>query len=130
MIIGTLRSQLVYAAKERGLSDASLEEVLTKVGLANMVKRVGGLHATLDWSNVLATGEQQRLSFARLLLAGADYAFLDEATTALDAESESELYEILKSTLKTYISVGHQRSLLPHHDRVLELKGDGLWTLR
>lgn len=47
-----------------------------------------------DWSGVLSLGEQQRLAFARLLLARPPLALLDEATSALDGANERRLYEV------------------------------------
>lgn len=47
-----------------------------------------------DWSGMLSLGEQQRLAFARLLLAGPKLALLDEATSALDTKNEALLYKV------------------------------------
>jgi energy-coupling factor transporter ATP-binding protein EcfA2 len=47
-----------------------------------------------DWSGVLSLGEQQRLAFARLLLAAPRLALLDEATSALDTKNEALLYQV------------------------------------
>lgn len=58
----------------------------------------GSLHAALsyvaDWSGMLSLGEQQRLAFARLLLAAPTLALLDEATSALDTTNEALLYKV------------------------------------
>lgn len=43
---------------------------------------------------MLSLGEQQRLAFARLLLAGPKLALLDEATSALDTKNEALLYKV------------------------------------
>jgi ABC-type uncharacterized transport system fused permease/ATPase subunit len=47
-----------------------------------------------DWSGILSLGEQQRLAFARLLLAAPRLALLDEATSALDTKNEALLYQV------------------------------------
>jgi ABC-type uncharacterized transport system fused permease/ATPase subunit len=47
-----------------------------------------------DWSGILSLGEQQRLAFARLLLAAPRLALLDEATSALDTTNEGLLYKV------------------------------------
>ncbi len=54
-------------------------------------------------------GEQQRVAFARLLLHRPGLAFLDEATGAVDSETEALLYRALQNQLSSYISIGEIR---------------------
>lgn len=129
MVLGTLRSQLLYGVSSRSLPDQRLLEVIKGVGLEKTLSRVGGLGVTLDWPNFLSTGEQQRLAFARLILARPDFAFLDEATTALDSKGEGELYTKLDELTQTFVSVGYRSTLAKYHSLVLELNGDGSWHL-
>jgi len=128
MILGTLRDQLLYPLVNRNITDHDLAAVLETVNLGNLVERVGGLDITLPWAEMLSLGEQQRLTFARLLLAKPQYAMLDESTSALDESNESRLYGLLKDSGATYISVGHRQSLLKHHQSSLVLEGNGRWT--
>jgi putative ATP-binding cassette transporter len=88
------------------------------------------LDAELEWEKVLSVGEQERLAFARILLSRPQFILLDEATSALDLANESRLYQTLKSTSATIFSVSHHYQLIKYHDQVLELAGDGDWTLR
>jgi putative ATP-binding cassette transporter len=130
MVLGPLRSLLVYGQGGPGVHDDELEDVVRRVGLEGMVQRVGGLGATLDWTNALSTGEQQRIAFARLLLAQPSFVFLDEATTAVDAATEAYLYRLVRDLTPNFISIGHRVILETYHDMVLELKGDdGGWHL-
>ena len=68
-------------------------------------------------------GEQQRLAFARALLAKPDWIFLDEATASVDPEAETELYQILKERLPnaTLVSIAHRPSVAAFHERRLNL---------
>lgn len=129
MILGTLRQQLLYPFTDRGVDDEKLHQVMELVNLGYIPEQVNGFDVELDWANVLSLGEQQRLAFARLLLTQPGYAILDEATSALDLKNEERLYQKLKETQTTYISVGHRLSLLKYHHQVLELLGDTKWRL-
>ena len=53
--------------------------------------------------------------------------FLDEATAALDAATESALYRLLIERLPAaaIISIGHRESLRQFHQRRLEIRRDG-----
>jgi putative ATP-binding cassette transporter len=129
MVLGSLRSQLLYTVGTKSLSDDYLYSILQQVGLDDMFHRIGGFDITLDWPNILSTGEQQKLSFARLLISKPKYAFLDEATTALDLKTEAILYKKLQTVVKSYVSVGYSAPLSKFHDVVLELTGAGNWRL-
>ncbi|MEG4217050.1 ABC transporter ATP-binding protein/permease [Microcoleus sp. Pol14C6] len=129
MILGSLRSQLLYPNTSSEVDEEKLRRVLASVNLADLPDRLGGFDADLDWGEILSLGEQQRLAFARLLLTEPRYAILDEATSALDLKNEQHLYEQLQATKTTFVSVGHRMSLLQYHQQVLELLGDGDWRL-
>jgi vitamin B12/bleomycin/antimicrobial peptide transport system ATP-binding/permease protein len=129
MTLGTLREQLLYSASPEGHSDEELTRVLEKVGLGELTSRVGDLDVVMDWVNVLSLGEQQRIAFARLLLARPRIAFLDEATTALDEESERTMYGLVKTHCGAVVSIGHRRSLFAFHAVHLELLENGGWKM-
>ncbi len=79
-----------------------------------------------DWTRVLSLGEQQRLSFARVLLHKPTVAFLDEATASMDEGLEDAMYRLLRSELPqtTIISVGHRSTLQVHHQQALHIDAD------
>ena len=129
MILGTLRQQLLYPHTDSHVGDERLRQVLEEVNLGNLIEKVGGLDVELSWSDVLSLGEQQRLAFARLLLTNPNYAILDEATSALDVQNEKRLYQMLRESDTTVVSVGHRPSLLQYHQQVLQLKGRSQWQV-
>ena len=118
--LGTLRLALAYPEDGTHIPDAKLQAALRQVGL-------GALEGELDtvdlWAQRLSVGEQQRLAFARVLLAEPKIIFLDEATSALDEASEAQFYRMLREAPwhPTVISVGHRGTLRALHERVLDL---------
>jgi vitamin B12/bleomycin/antimicrobial peptide transport system ATP-binding/permease protein len=129
IILGTLREQLLYPHTTRQMSDRELKEVLQQVKLQNLLNRAEGFDTEVPWENILSLGEQQRLAFARLLIAHPRFTILDEATSALDLTNEGNLYQQLQLTKTTFISVGHRESLFNYHQWVLELSENSSWRL-
>ena len=130
MQVDTLRSQIIYPSRQTLLSDERLLALLQEVHLESLAERVGGLDASHDWEKQLSIGEQQRLAFARVLAREPRIVILDEATSALDSANEAALYERLRASGTTLVSIAHRPAVLKHHTHVLELKGDGgAWEL-
>lgn len=129
MLLSSLRNQLLYPHLDMKISDEALQALLVRVNLPELAGRFGGLDAELDWAKVLSVGEQQRVAFARVLIAAPRYVILDEATSALDIANEENLYKELAASGATMVSVGHRPSILKYHSQVLELAADETWRL-
>lgn len=119
--LGSLRAALAYPAEEHVPSDFALRHALAAVGLAELDP---SLDRVAQWSSTLSVGEQQRLGFARALIARPHILFLDEATSALDEPSEAHLMRTLRAELPNaaIISIGHRTSLGPLHHREIDLE--------
>lgn len=130
MVPGSLRAQLDYPGAGKNIDEETMNEVLGTVNLPELAARVDGdFDRAADWSNMLSLGEQQRLSFARLLLKEPAIAFLDESTSALDEANEERMYHYLRKHRYTFVSVGHRSTLVKHHDWLLRIGKDATWEL-
>jgi len=119
--IGTLREVVCYPAAAARVPDEDVREALAAVQLGHLA---GRLDEEGRWAMELSPGEQQRLAFARALLAKPDWLFLDEATASLDAPTEDAMYRLLRQRLPgtTVVSIGHRPSLAALHERHLEVR--------
>ena len=126
---GSLRAALSYPAEEAGYSDAAIREAMDKVKLGHLTERLDEIDL---WGQRLSGGEQQRLAFARALLAKPDWLFLDEATASLDEALEKEIYETIGRELPQtrIISIGHRSTLRQMHEEILVMNRneDGTFT--
>ncbi|WP_296615410.1 ABC transporter ATP-binding protein/permease [Sphingomonas sp.] len=129
MMLGNLRAQLLYPHGRDDMSEAELQKILETVCLPDLIANNGGLQAECDWSKVLSLGEQQRVSFARILISKPKFVFLDESTSAVDIPTEARLYQALSDAGVTFISVGHRETILRFHDRALRLVPGGSWEI-
>ncbi|SFF92255.1 putative ATP-binding cassette transporter [Novosphingobium sp. CF614] len=129
MMLGTLRDQLLYPHGDADMEEERIQAVLEQVCLPDLLAKQGGLDAEKDWSKILSLGEQQRISFARLLISRPAFVFLDEATSAMDLKTEATVYQALADSGCTFVSVGHRETILRFHGRALQLFNDGSWRV-
>ena len=126
---GKLIDALYYPSDVPQQIDLEFAKILLgKVQLGHLKNK---LMSNEDWTRVLSLGEQQRLSFARILLHKPNVVFLDEASASLDEGLEEAMYRLLKEELPntTIISIGHRSTLTIHHEKQLIIQNNGHWTL-
>ena len=106
--------------------EGALWRVLETVGLAERVRAFpSGLDESVgDRGSQLSGGERQRLVIARALLRRPSLLILDEATAALDPESEAALVQQLKAleSRPAALVIAHRRSTLAHCDSVVSIQ--------
>jgi len=113
-----------------GKSDASGREVRRAAESARAHEFIetlqAGYNTILDeLGSNLSGGQRQRIALARAFLRDAPILVMDEPTNGLDAVTESELMDTLRSLTrgKTTIMIAHRLSTVEIADRVLVLDG-------
>jgi ATP-binding cassette subfamily D (ALD) protein 4 len=106
-------------------------ELLEKVRLSHLSGLIESYDTNYgqEWNKLLSPGEQQRLVFARILYWKPRFAVLDEATSAMDKETEEHLYQSLIDQGTTIISVSHHPNLVRFHNTIVHLDGQGQYTI-
>ena len=102
---GSVRSNLLLGRAE--VSDAEMEQAVAAAGLSHFISSLPrGLETELDPAQgSLSGGQRQRIGIARALLRNPSLLILDEATAALDPETEAEIEE-------TLFQLGKRRTLM------------------
>jgi ATP-binding cassette subfamily C protein CydC len=114
----SLRDNLTLAAPNA--EDNQLREVLTQVGLANLLDDSGLAQWLGEGGRQLSGGEQRRLGIARALLHNAPLWLLDEPTEGLDAQTEQQILQLLQQYCqdKTVVMITHRLYGLENMHRI------------
>jgi ATP-binding cassette subfamily B protein len=122
---GTIRENIAYAKPE-----ASSEAVVQAALIADAHGFIEALPAKYETmlgerGRPLSGGQRQRIAIARAVLADRPILVFDEATSAIDTETEGAIQRSLRSFSenRTTILVAHRLSTVRHADRIYVLDG-------
>lgn len=117
---GTLGENLRYLAEDapRAAVDAAVEAM----GIADLVRRLGGYEAVIDPA-ALSAGRRQLIALTRAYLAPARLVVLDEATCHLDPAAEARAETAFARRGGTLIVIAHRLTSALRARRVLLMDG-------
>ncbi|MCE5185522.1 MAG: ABC transporter ATP-binding protein/permease [Planctomycetaceae bacterium] len=123
-----ISNESAYRNVAFGLSDQEIdtlrvEQTLRQANLYEHLSRLpDGLMTPLgENGRKLSGGEKQRIGIARALYRDADVLVLDEATSSLDVQTESQITRAIAALkgMRTIIAIAHRLSTLKSCDRIL-----------
>lgn len=122
-----VRHNIAFGEDNKDIDDEKVWEALKMAQLDDMVRQLpAGLKTVVGERGIrFSGGQRQRLAIARALYRNPEILVLDEATAALDNETEKEVMkaiEGLKGT-KTLIIVAHRLTTVQNCDEIYEVKG-------
>ena len=120
----TIRNNLLVA--NPFASDEQLWQVLHEVSLDKHIQKMSdGLDAMVsEFGSNLSGGQKQMMGIARALLTDAEYIIFDEATSAVDPESEKIIWDCIDklSKKRTLIIISHRLSAIRNADQIIVLR--------
>ncbi len=124
LFVGTVLDNIRYARP-----DATPEQVITAAKLAGchdfIMKMPDGYETRIGFGyKDLSGGERQRVSIARAILREPKILILDEATAAMDTETERQIQDAIERLTvgKTTIMIAHRLSTLRDADRLIVIE--------
>lgn len=124
LFYGTVAENIAY-----GRPDASRAEIIAAAKAARahefILRLTDGYDSLVgERGQTMSGGERQRISIARALLIDPAILILDEATSAVDTETELEIQEALDNLIagRTTIAIAHRLSTLRKADRLVVLE--------
>ena len=120
----TIRNNLLLA--NPSATDEKVWQVLEEVSLDKHIRRMkDGLDTMVSESGSnLSGGQKQMMGIARALLTDAEYIIFDEATSAVNPESEKIIWQCIEklSKKRTLIIISHRLSAIRNADQIIVLQ--------
>ena len=128
LFVGTVRDNIAFARPDA--TDEEVWEAVLAVGLVQLVERMpAGIHSEVhERGQSLSSGERQLIAIARAFMAAPRVLVLDEATSNLDLQSETEIEAALDVLLqgRSAILIAHRLSTAMRADRIVVIVDGGV----
>ncbi|MDV2993433.1 MAG: Protein glycosylation K [Chroococcidiopsis sp. SAG 2025] len=126
LIDDTIEKNITFGVPDDLIDKPRLEKAIQSAQLEELIEQLpDGINTVVGERGVrLSGGQRQRIGIARVLYHEREILVLDEATAALDNETESLVSEAIRSLsgTKTMIIIAHRLSTLEHCDRVYSIE--------
>ncbi|HMJ05437.1 MAG TPA: ATP-binding cassette domain-containing protein, partial [Chthoniobacterales bacterium] len=125
LVTGTIRENIAFF--RRGIADEEITEALQIAALDDFVLNLPmGLSTQVGETMAgLSGGQRQRLLIARAVLRKPKLLILDEATSSLEIEVESQIFGKLRSVGSSMLVIAHRPEVWRLADQILAVDGDG-----
>ena len=122
----TVRRNVAFGIAEKDVDEVALERALRSAQLWDFVDSLPNkTHTVVGERGVrVSGGQRQRIGIARALYHEPQVLVLDEATSSLDIETETEVMSAIRALqgFKTILIVAHRLSTVQHCDRLYRIE--------
>lgn len=128
---GSLLEQIMYPLcidnPDTQVDVVQITELLKRFNLGHLLNKVNNdifSKPSFYWTDILSGGEKQRLAFLRLVYHKPRFALLDEISSSVDQETETEMYDYLKIIKCTYMTIAHRDTVKKFHNLEIKFETD------
>lgn len=122
----SIRNNIIFGIEDEKINDSNIWRAIEQAQLKTFVERLpNGLDTIVGERGIkFSGGQRQRIAIARALYFNPDILVMDEATAALDNETEKAVMESINALQgqKTLIIIAHRLTTVKNCDKIYEIK--------
>tara|TARA_B100001175_G_scaffold314786_1_gene324832 strand:+ start:2723 stop:4471 length:1749 start_codon:yes stop_codon:yes gene_type:complete len=128
----TIKRNIAFGQDDEKISDKKILNVLELANLKDTISQLkNGINTIVGENGLKFSGGQiQRISIARALYANKEILILDEATNALDEETENNILNEIKALNEkkniTVLIISHKKNVLKICNKIIQVKNKKL----
>jgi len=134
LVDDSIIKNIIFGQSKKEFDYNLFDNVIKKSNLKEFIDNLKNKEETIigERGSKLSGGQQQRIGIARALYKKPEIIIFDEATNALDANSENEILKTINALKKdnTIIIVSHKDSVLDYCDRIFEIKNKTIFKIK
>ena len=125
LVDDTIKNNIILGEDEKDFDKNRFFESLKAAELSDFINNLTNKENSLigEFGSKISGGQKQRIGIARALYKKSEIMILDEATNALDKNTETKVYQNLGKELnKTFLIIHHESISKSFNARILEIK--------
>jgi len=134
LVDDSIIKNIIFGQSKKEFNYNLFDNVIKKSNLKEFIDNLKNKEETIigERGSKLSGGQQQRIGIARALYKKPEIIIFDEATNALDVNSENEILKTINALKKdnTIIIVSHKDSVLDYCDRIFEIKNKTIFKIK
>lgn len=134
LVDDSIIKNIIFGQSKKEFDYNLFDNVIKKSNLKEFIDNLKDKEDTIigERGSKLSGGQQQRIGIARALYKEPEIIIFDEATNALDANSENEILKTINALKKdnTIIIVSHKDSVLDYCDKIFEIKNKTIFKIK
>jgi len=134
LVDDSIIKNIIFGQSKKNFDYYLFDDVIKKSNLKEFIDNLKDKEDTIigERGSKLSGGQQQRIGIARALYKKPEIIIFDEATNALDTNSENEILKTINELKNdnTIIIVSHKDSILDYCDRIFEIKNKTIFKIK
>ncbi len=118
---GTIKDNILYGSEDKKINKNELKKITEQAQIDFLKELIKGINENIgDDGTRFSLGQRQRIAIARAIAKDAPILVFDEASSALDTETERKIHDVVFNKMKdkTIIIIAHRLSTIVNCDNI------------